>query len=124
MEPVAKLVQRKREILEEMAQLGPMRRGTVTEQFFESRGKDGVPSKRGPYPILTSKEKGKTVSRRLRKNEDVALCQEQIEAFRRFQKLSAELVDVGQQLADLALAGLADEKKTSLRSSKRKSRAN
>jgi len=113
MNAVAKLTQRKRQILEEMARLGPMRKGSVTEQFFDARRKDGCLSRRGPYPLYTFKEKGKTVSRRLRKKAQAALCREQIEAFRRFEQLAAEFQDISQQLADLTLAGLGDEKKTS-----------
>lgn len=52
-------------ILEELADLSDMRRGSICEQFVETTGRDGSKRRRGPYCVYTYKEKGKTVSRRL-----------------------------------------------------------
>jgi len=107
-----KLRSRRQQVLRELAELGEMRRGSISEQFVESPGRDGVRKRRGPYYVHTYKEKGKTVSRRLTGPEQVALRQKQIDAFRRFQELTAELLRIGEQIADLALSG-EEEKKTS-----------
>ena len=109
-------IQRQR-ILEELADLGEMRRGSISEQFVETTGRDGAKKRRGPYFVYTYKEKGKTISRRLTNPEQVALCQKQIQAFRRFQELTAELLQIGEQASNLALAG-EDVKKTSRSRSK------
>lgn len=112
MTPMEKLETQRQRLLKELAELGPMRRGSVSEQFVESRGRDGVKKRRGPYFVYTHKEKGKTVSRRLTSPEQVSLCQRQIDAFRRFQELTAQLLQVGEQASNLALEG-EEVKKTS-----------
>jgi len=106
-------------LLKQLAALGPMRRGSISEQIVETLGRDGRQKQRGPYFVYTYKEKGKTISRRLTSPEQVALCRTQIQAFRRFQELSAQLLQVGEQAGNLALAG-EGLKKTSRSSSKSK----
>ena len=101
---MGKLESRRQQVLKELAELGGMRRGSITEQFVESIGRDGVKKRRGPYYVHTYKEKGKTVSRRLTDPQQVTLRQKQIDAFRRFQELTAELLRIGEQAADAALS--------------------
>ena len=113
------LERQRRRLLKELAGLGEMRRGSISEQFVESTGRDGAKKRRGPYFVYTYKEKGKTISRRLTSPEQVSLCQKQIQAFRRFQELTAELLQVGEQASNLALAG-EGVKKTSRSRSKSK----
>jgi hypothetical protein len=95
------LNRRKDQILAELAALGPMRKGSLNEQFVQTVLQDGTPRQRGPYTIYTYKEQGKTISRRLRKPDLVELYRQQIARFRRFQELTDELARVGQQWADL-----------------------
>lgn len=111
MNSVEKLTQRKAEILKEIARLGPMRRGSVTEQFLTSTRRDGSKRKRGPYTVYSFKPGHKTRSRRLRGDKQRTAYRQQIEAFRRFERLAAELVEISQQLADLAVAEEGEEKK-------------
>lgn len=119
MTPMEKLETQRQRLLKELAELGPIRRGSISEQFVESRGRDGVKKWRGPYFVYTYKEKGKTVSRRLASPEQVNLCQRQIDAFRRFQELTAQLLLIGEQASNLALEG-EEVKKTSRSRSKSK----
>jgi len=111
MNPVEKLTRRKTEILKEIARLQPMRKGGITEQFLYCTRKDGSKRKRGPYSVYSFKRGKQTVSRRLVSAPHRAVYREQIETFRRFQQLTAELVEISQQLADLAVAEGGDEKK-------------
>jgi hypothetical protein len=111
MNAVEKLTQRRAEILKEIARLEPMRRGSVTEQFLTSTRRDGSKRKRGSYTLYSFKPGRKTTSRRLRSDRQRTLYRQQIEAFRRFERLAAELVEVSQQLADLAVAEEGEEKK-------------
>lgn len=94
---------RRNEIFEELGQLEQMRRGSVVEQVYESVQKDGAVVRHGPYPLYSFKEKGKTVSRRIKDPKLKALYEEQIDAYHRFQELTAELIRIGEQIADLAL---------------------
>jgi hypothetical protein len=116
MNAVEKLTQRRTEILKEIARLEPMRRGSVTEQFLTSTRRDGSKRKRGPYTLYSFKPGRKTASRRLRSDRQRTLYRQQIEAFRRFERLATELVEVSQQLADLAVVAEEGEEKKRLRS--------
>jgi hypothetical protein len=115
------------EILDQMRQLMPCRRGSLTEQKVVTTGPDGRPRTRGPYPIYTFKEKGRTISRRVTDPAQVVLYREQIERGRRFQVLSAQLLRLAEAQAD-AHADQAALKKTpkskSRRSAKRPSSSN
>lgn len=102
---------RRRELLEELTTLEQMRRGSLSVQVFEATLKDGTHVQRGPYPVYTYKEKGKTVSRRVRNRELVPRYQEQIAAFRRFEAISAQLVRLGENISDLVLADEEELKK-------------
>ena len=121
MNPMDALRKRRNEVMEELAQLVELRRGSVVEQLYEAVRKDGTKVRRGPYPLYSFKEKGKTVSRRIKDPKLKALYEEQIRAFRRFQELMAELVQVGEEMADWALSDEPTVKKTlSKRTSKSK----
>lgn len=104
--------ERRAQILQELAQLRSIRRGSVTEQHVEVVGKDGRRYKRGPYPVYTFKEKGKTISRRLSNPDEVKAVRQQIEAGRRFQELTRELMRLGESLGNLTLDA-SIQKKTS-----------
>jgi hypothetical protein len=113
------LRKRREEILAELAGLEQIRRGSVTHQYVEGTRKDGTKTRRGPYALYTFKEKGKTVSRRLTDSELVPVYEAQIEGCRRFQKLTSELLAVGEAICDLVLTE-QEEKKTSRRRSRSK----
>lgn len=90
-------------ILRQIEQLEQMRRGSLTEQFVEAVKADGSRSRRGPYPLYTYKDKNRTISRRVSDPQLLPLYRDQIQAFRRFQELSAELTRLGEELSDLAI---------------------
>jgi len=108
--------------LAEIAALEQIRRGSVVEQFVETTRKDGTKSRRGPYVLYSYKEKGKTVSRRITDREQISVYREQIEAFRRFQELTAELLAIGERISDRMLYEPQGVKKTLKRKSKSKKR--
>ena len=115
MDAAEQLLETRSRILKEIAALGPMRRGSLTAQFVETIDKNSKKSRRGPYTLYSFKDKGKTVSRRIKKGRDETLYREQIEAFRQYQGLASELVDVSHQLADWAVSQKAPVKTTSSR---------
>jgi hypothetical protein len=94
-------------IASEMVSIHHMRRGTVNEQFFEVRHKDGTITTRGPYHLYSRTEKGKSYSRRI-PNEELERFLEETENCRRFKDLSNRYVLICEQLAD---AGVGPEKK-------------
>lgn len=106
------LLKKRQQILLELQDLKQMRRGSIAEQFMEATLKDGSKVRRGPYHLYTFKEKQQTISRRLCNPSEVVVCQKQIDAFRQFQKLTAELLSIGEQLSDAAIEGSTTVKKT------------
>lgn len=111
------------QIVEQIGQLGPMRKGSITSQCFNSTRKDGSPVQRGPYPLYTCKRNGRTHSRRIA-SPQVPDYQAQIEHYRQFESLLAQLVEVSEQMADLALIDPeAEGKKNSTKRSKPSVRA-
>jgi len=103
------LLERRSRILEELTGLIQLRRGSITEQMVECVDATGQEARRGPYPLLTFKAKGRTVSRRLHGQYEVARCRQQIENFRRFEQLTQELREVGERLCEEA--DISSEKK-------------
>lgn len=105
------VLQRYTHIIEQMAALGPMRMGSVTEQMLSTKRKDGSSYLRGPYFSYTFKQGGKTRGRHLRNQEEAQLYRRQIDTFRQYQELSSELVKISQQLADQEAVGQQGGKK-------------
>lgn len=112
---------RRKGVLEELGSLEHIRRGSVVEQYVEDVHKDGSPVRRGPYMLFSYKEKGKTISRRLKSSHQAEVCRRQIKGFRRFQELVNELVGLGEQLCEIEDQSPANLKKTT-RSRSRKMR--
>jgi len=112
-------IQRKTEILQEMAEIDRMQRGRLSEQFFK-RTKDGREVTLGPYYVLQRWGEGKNVSRRVPAPE-VDAVQSAIDGYERFEKLATEFVEITEAMtreADLA----PDAKKNATKSARRSSR--
>ena len=97
-------------LLRQLSGLSQLRRGSLTEQFLLVKRKDGSLVKRGPYPLLTRKQGSKTVSRRLTDPQLVPLYRQQIQAMRQFETTVDQLVRVGEELGDLAVAEVVQKK--------------
>ena len=111
---IAVLQQTRQDLLAQMAQLGPMRLGSVSMLMLPRRAKDGTVKRRGPYPTYTFKKNGKTVGRHLRSAQEAELYKSQIAEQRRFEALAAQYAEVSQQLADLVMAGDDSKKNFSI----------
>jgi hypothetical protein len=97
-------------LLRQLADLRELRRGSLTEQFLTVKHADGSKVKRGPYPLLTRKKANKTISVRLTDPALVPLYRRQIQAMREFESVVDQLVRVGEQLGDLAVAEVVQKK--------------
>jgi hypothetical protein len=104
------LQQQRQQLLQQLSGLEELRRGSLTEQFLMVKRKDGSRVKRGPYPLLTRKQGQKTVSLRLTDPALVPLYRQQIQAMRQFETVVDGLVQVGEQLSDLAVAEVVQKK--------------
>ena len=101
--------QRRQEIAKEMVGITSMRRGTLNEQYWQTlrKGRKG-PVTRGPYYVLSRKEQGVTVSRRV-SCEEVERVREEISGYGRFVACCKEFADLTEELGDLERAESASE---------------
>jgi Family of unknown function (DUF6788) len=106
----ARLDHRRQTLLDQLADLRELRRGSLTDQFLELKHADGSIVKRGPYPLFTRKEGGKTLSVRLNDPAVVSLYRQQIQALRQFESVVDQLIGVGEQLSDLVVAEVVQKK--------------
>jgi hypothetical protein len=104
------LEQQRQRLLRQLSDLRELRRGSLTEQFLTVKHADGSKVRRGPYPLLTRKESKKTVSLRIKDPALVPLYRQQIQAMRQFESVVDQLVRVGEQLGDLAVAEVVQKK--------------
>jgi len=108
-------------LLRQLTDLRELRRGSLTEQFLSVKHADGSKVKRGPYPLLTRKQANKTVSVRLTDPATLPLYRKQIQAMRQFESVVEKLVQVGEQLSDLAVAEVVQKKTRGGTGAKRRS---
>jgi antitoxin component of MazEF toxin-antitoxin module len=94
------LERQRQSLLEQIAALPAMRRGTLLSSPATRKRKDGTLSQRGPYWRYTRKEKGKTVGCHIGDEVQADLYRQQIAVFRRFEVLCAQLVEVCEEMAD------------------------
>jgi len=104
------LEQQRQGFLRQLADLRELRRGSLTEQFLTVKHADGSKVRRGPYPLLTRKQANKTLSVRLSDPAVVPLYRRQIQTMREFERVVDQLVRVGEQLGDLAVAEVVQKK--------------
>ena len=97
-------------LLRQLGDLRELRRGSLTEQFLTVKHADGSTVQRGPYPLLTRKDAQKTVSVRLTDPALVPLYRRQIQTMRQFENVVDQLVRVGEELGDLAVAEVVQKK--------------
>jgi len=121
MDSLDALREKKNKLLREIMALRDMRQGSIVEQYFEAKNKDGSVARQGPYLLYSYKAKGKTISRRMSGVSMAERYKEEINEYRRFEQLSAELVETSHKICDLKEEESDDtrEKKRFRRSSRK-----
>lgn len=118
-------------VLKQIAQIGDMRRGSITETF-RACGKSNCACSQadhpghGPYYAFTKKVAGKTKTVQLRAGSRLTKFQREVDAYRRFRTLSERLLELNDAICDKRSeveeeAAGRSVKKTSRGSSRRKS---
>jgi hypothetical protein len=131
-DPLAALVTKRDTILREIAQMGDMRRGSITETFRPCGKANCACSQadhpgHGPYYAFTTKVAGKTKTVQLRAGSRLTKFQGEVDAYRRFRSLTGQLLEVNEAICDKrseeegGTPGRAVLKKTSRSWSRRKS---
>jgi len=96
---IEQIEQRQDAVVEQMSRIRVMRRGTVSEQHYQGRRKrKGGTGASGPYYIWQGYVNGKRFSQRVSATE-VERIKQEIEQRRRFERLCAEYVGLGEALA-------------------------
>lgn len=116
---IQQLEARRLAILDEISSIETMRRGTVNEQFFHARRKGTQDlSRQGPYFVWSRSEGGRTVSQRLSSPEAVAQARNEVAAYKRFQALCGEYVQIATELGALKQTTAQEKKRSKSGSSK------
>lgn len=94
------MMERQEAIMQEMASVRFMQRGSISQQRLPRRRAGAETGQmRGPYPVLTWKERGKTRSLRLKTPEEVVWAETAVANQRRFAALCREYEELGGGIA-------------------------
>ena len=98
---IQELEARRNQVLQELATIRSLRKGSLNEQWFPVvRGGKKTKKLRGPYFVWSYKVGKKTVSERLKDDKAVALARQDAANYRRFRQLCGELEAVIAQLGE------------------------
>jgi len=117
MEKIELVLARRAEIAQEMLAIRAMRKGTINEQFLQVPRVGQAPAERGPYYVISRRQGGKTVSKRLKPGAELEQARAEVAAYARFAALCQEFEQLTEQLAELDRGAASVEKKTPKRSS-------
>jgi hypothetical protein len=131
-DPLVTLEAERDEVLKQIARLGDMRKGSITETF-RCCGKAACACQltdhpgHGPYYAFTTKVAGKTRTVQMRAGPRLDKFQREVETYRQFRALSGRLIEVNESICEARPEhGEAEPrsalKKTSRRSSRRRLR--
>jgi len=127
------LLSQRETIVRKIAELGDMRRGTITEVFRSCGKPTCCCSERkhpghGPYYAFTTKVEGKTKTLQLRRGPRLTKLEREVETYKRFRLLTQQLLEVNEGICNARPEEPAVDsettalKKTSRNSSKTSSR--
>lgn len=92
---------RRAEIAQEMLAIQSMRKGTINEQYLKVARVGQAPTECGPYYVISRRQGGKTVSKRLRPGAELEQAREDVKAYAKFAALCEEFEALTEQLAEL-----------------------
>jgi hypothetical protein len=116
MEDKQHVQERRQAIVQEMLAMESMRRGTFSAQYLKvAQKRRKEKALRGPYYVVTRKEKGKTVSVRV-PEEAAERVRQDVARYARFVELAREFVELTERMGDLEQTGEAVKKKPKSRS--------
>ena len=93
------LLQERQALVQQMQSIDRLRRGSLSTQFFKPHPPGSTP-RRGPYCLLQGFLHGKKFSQRIPQDQ-AAQVEEDVENYRRFQRLAEDYVTVSDQITRL-----------------------
>jgi hypothetical protein len=108
------LLKRKNELVNEIAKIKSLRRGQISEQYYEKVNVRGERVRTGPYYVWQASVKGSKRSIRIRSNE-VETARKEVEDGKRYKALCEELADVLEHMAMAPAGQRAPLKKNSMK---------
>ncbi len=102
MKKIRSIEKRIERIVEKLAAIGPMRPGSISKQYRDRQ------SQRGVYYQLSYTHKMKSRTEHVWP-EHVKALQKEIEEYRKFKKLTTELIDLSIELSKAKIARLRDQ---------------
>lgn len=122
MKTIREIEKRREAILGQMREIRSMERGTINQHFVPVKKKGRKePERKGPYYVISRRERNKTKGYHLRGAEELARAQRDVETHRRFRELCREYEELTERLGRLERAlmdGGAEKKRRRSRSSK------
>jgi hypothetical protein len=106
------LLQERQTLVEQLQSIDRLRRGSLSKQFFQPR-QPGSTTRRGPYFVLQGFFHGQKFSQRIPQDQ-AAQVEQDVDNYRRFQRLAEDYVTVSDQITRLRDA-CPDSKKNSSR---------
>lgn len=125
MDTLIQLQQQRKHLIQQMMEITCLRKGTINEQYVPAR-KDGKATDRllGPYWVVSTKKDGKTVSERLKTQQDLEQAREEISNHKRLSQLFHEFEEITERMSVLLRQASASEEalKKGLKSKSKKTR--
>jgi hypothetical protein len=107
---LTQLTERRERILDAVAGITSMRRGTLNEVYRQQKLKDGTVATRGPFYNITNKAaNNKTVTVAVPKS-DLDHIRREVQNYKNFRALSDEFIDVCEHISLLEQSGDEDRK--------------
>ena len=105
---MSSLSEKRESIIKELRSIARIRRGQLSEQYYETITASGEINRQGPYYVWQATIKGKKRSVRI-KAEETQQVREDIKLYARFKDLCEQLTDVTEQMT---LTGQESKKKS------------
>lgn len=108
MKAIREIEDKREAVLDQMRTMRRMKRGTINEQYLKVRHKGKKqPVLRGPYHVLSRREGNRTVSERLRNDEELQRARTDVETHKHFVSLCREFERLTELLGELECADLS-----------------
>ena len=85
------------QIIDQLKDLTRLRKGQISEQYFEKTGADGKMKRFGPYYVWQASVNGKKRSIRMGKDQ-IEQVQKEVKGYKEFKKLCGDLATVTEQI--------------------------